>query len=161
MITQIEKTDNLLEEFNINLKRTAIDGEKLSITFLTFKKIREDITNAKIGEFVGTIDVLYPFAGLKVPLTLEVYHNLIEDLFFEGACGTVKIPLVDEPVLIAELQLEQYHQISFEEVVDEIYEKCSCGGYWRPMYDEFPNWIKFCTKCDSRTEDFENSPLPY
>lgn len=161
MITQIEKTENLSVEFNINLKRTAIDGEKLSITFLTFKKIREDITNAKIGEFVGTIDVLYPFAGLKVPLTLEVYHNLCEDLDYEDECGVVKIPLVDKPVFIAELEYEEYHQLKFEEIDEEIYEKCSCGGEWRPMYDEFPHWIKFCTKCDARTEDTDYSPMPY
>ncbi|MFS0815558.1 hypothetical protein ABC382_01120 [Lysinibacillus sp. 1P01SD] len=160
MITQIEKTENLSVEFNINLKSTAIDGEKLLITFLTFTKVREDITNAKIGEFVGTIDVLYPFAGLKVPLTLEVYHNLCEDLDYEDECGVVKIPLVDDPVFIVELEFEHFHQTRFK-VFEEKGEKCSCGGYWRPMYDDFPHWIKFCTKCDARTEDTDYSPMPY
>ncbi|MBG9732243.1 hypothetical protein ABD87_22730 [Lysinibacillus sphaericus] len=159
MITQIEKTENLLEEFNINLRRTAIDGEKLSITFLTFKKVREDMTNANIGEFVGTIDVLYPVAGLNVALTLDVHHNLCED-FFEIETGMIKLPFVDELVSIAELEYEVYHQPVFEEI-EETYEKCSCGGEWRPMYDEFPDWIKFCTKCDSRTEDVDYSPMPY
>jgi len=158
MITQIEKTENLSVEFNINLKSTAIDGEKLSITFLTFKKVREDITNANIGEFVGTIDVLYPVAGLNVPLTLDVYHNLCET--FEVESGMVKLPFVNNLVSIEELEYEVFHQLSFEES-EEIYEKCSCGGEWRPMYDEFPNWIKFCTKCDCRTEDIDYSPMPY
>lgn len=34
-------------------------------------------------------------------------------------------------------------------------------GFLMPMYDEFPNWIQFCPTCDYRTEDIENSPLPY
>lgn len=38
-------------------------------------------------------------------------------------------------------------------------EKCSCGGHIMPMYDEYPNWIKFCNKCDARTEDSEMSPI--
>ncbi|MGX5633510.1 hypothetical protein [Bacillus thuringiensis] len=30
-----------------------------------------------------------------------------------------------------------------------------------PMYDEHPNWIKFCRYCDFRTDNSEYSPLPY
>ncbi|MEH6891624.1 hypothetical protein V7024_18435 [Bacillus sp. JJ864] len=30
-----------------------------------------------------------------------------------------------------------------------------------PMYDEYPNWILFCTKCDYRYENYDQSPLPY
>lgn len=158
MITQIEKTENLLVEFNINLKSTAIDGEKLSITYLTFKKVREDITNATIGEFVGTIDVLYPIAGLNVPLTLDVHHNRCED--FEVECGMIKLPFVDELVSIAELEYEDYHQMEYDES-EETYKKCSCGGDLRPMYDEFPDWINFCTKCNCRAEDVTCSPIPH
>ena len=158
MITQIEKTENLLEEFNIGLEVTAIDGEVLFITFLTFKKVREDITNANIGEFVGTIDVSYPIAGLNVALTLDVHHNLCE--WFEIESGMIKLPFVDELVSIAQLDSEYYRYYRQLEEIEE-YEKCSCGGEWRPMYDEFPHWIKFCTKCDSRTENFEYSPMPY
>ncbi|NRG44259.1 hypothetical protein HRF87_05715 [Bacillus sp. CRN 9] len=38
-------------------------------------------------------------------------------------------------------------------------EPCSCGGVFTPMYDEHPNWIKYCTTCDSRTEGTEYSPI--
>lgn len=31
-------------------------------------------------------------------------------------------------------------------------ETCRCGGTMIPMYDEHPNWIKFCTTCDERKE---------
>ncbi|KIQ77640.1 hypothetical protein RW25_28840 [Bacillus sp. L_1B0_8] len=30
-----------------------------------------------------------------------------------------------------------------------------------PMYDEHPNWILFCRKCDHRHKNEEVSPLPY
>lgn len=39
--------------------------------------------------------------------------------------------------------------------------KCSCGGTILPMYDEHPNWIHFCNRCDSRSENDDFSPLPY
>lgn len=38
-------------------------------------------------------------------------------------------------------------------------ERCSCGGIFKPMYDEHPNWIKFCSICDSRIENSEYSPI--
>ncbi|WIY59019.1 hypothetical protein [Bacillus arachidis] len=30
-----------------------------------------------------------------------------------------------------------------------------------PMYDEYPNWILFCKKCDYRHENEDRSPLTY
>lgn len=50
-----------------------------------------------------------------------------------------------------------------EEPEEEMYEyeKCSCGGDMTPMFDEFPCWITFYRKCDSRNENPEYSPLPY
>lgn len=30
-----------------------------------------------------------------------------------------------------------------------------------PMYDEYPNWILFCSECDHRHENGDRSPLPY
>ncbi|RKJ74810.1 hypothetical protein D7X33_19180 [Butyricicoccus sp. 1XD8-22] len=158
MTNQIEKKENLFEDYNINLYVTAIDGEKLSITFKTFNMVRKDIKNAKIGDFLGTIDVLYPVAGLNVTLTLEVYHDFVEE--FEAESGVFKLPFVNKLVSIIELEYELYHSQSEFEGIQEQYEKCSCGGNMRPMYDDFPNWITFCTKCDNRTEDFDYSPLP-
>ncbi|EJR29140.1 hypothetical protein [Bacillus mycoides] len=38
--------------------------------------------------------------------------------------------------------------------------RCTKGSMM-PMYDEHPNWIKFCPICDYRDEDGDNSPLPY
>ncbi|WP_170209294.1 hypothetical protein [Robertmurraya kyonggiensis] len=39
------------------------------------------------------------------------------------------------------------------------YSKCYCGGDMMPMYEEFPNWITFCNRCDYRKEDFDSSPI--
>lgn len=160
MTIQMEESKNLSKDYNINLYFTAIDGEKLSIIFKTFNFVRKDITNANIGEFIGTIDVLYPFAGLNVALTLEVYYQFVED--FEAESGVFKLPFVNDLVSIFELDYELYHLENRDfEGHEETYEKCSCGGNMLPMYDEFPNWITFCTKCDSRAEDINYSPIPF
>ena len=51
---------------------------------------------------------------------------------------------------------------SDEESELEEYTKCPlCGTFLVPMYDEYPYWIKFCSKCDYREEDAQNSPLSY
>ncbi|MDZ3956222.1 hypothetical protein U0X36_25770 [Bacillus thuringiensis] len=42
----------------------------------------------------------------------------------------------------------------------EICPHCSKGRLI-PMYDEHPNWIKFCRYCDFRTDNSEYNPLPY
>ncbi|MEC5241112.1 hypothetical protein P9C03_27845 [Bacillus mycoides] len=42
----------------------------------------------------------------------------------------------------------------------EICPHCSKGRLL-PMYDEHPNWIKFCRYCDFRTDNSEYNPLPY
>lgn len=161
MTTQSEKMDNLVMGFNVSVYRTTIDDKRVSVKCLAFKRVREDITDAVKGEFVGTIDVLYPVAGLNVQLTLDVTHDFCED--FEMECGMFKLPFVDELVSIEELEFELHHltkEPSYnEEPPYKLHE--GCEGYWRPMYDQFPNWIFFCTKCDARYEDHEMSPLPY
>lgn len=64
---------------------------------------------------------------------------------------------------VADLKLDQdylLHELNFHmEVEDEDKdnepdhsEPCHCGGTMIPMYDEHPNWIKFCTTCDERKE---------
>lgn len=159
LITEHVNKEELSIEFNVDINVTAIDGEKLSITFLTLKKVNEDITKGDIGEFVGTIDVLYPVAGLNVGMTLDVYCGLCHTFNIES--GLIKLPFIDKRVSIEELEYELYHQLVFDDTSEETYEKCSCGGNMRSMYDEFPQWIKFCTKCDCRTENIDCSPMPY
>lgn len=62
---------------------------------------------------------------------------------------------------VRDCSVELYLKLqSIEELEEEVeYEKCSCGGYMMPMYDEHPNWIKFCSMCDSRSEDSDMSPV--
>lgn len=38
-------------------------------------------------------------------------------------------------------------------------EPCICGGILTPMYDEHPNWIKYCLDCDRRIENGDFSPI--
>src|SRR3954451_3558426 len=38
-------------------------------------------------------------------------------------------------------------------------EPCICGGILTSMYDEHPNWIKYCLDCDRRIESGEFSPI--
>ncbi|MEK5105087.1 hypothetical protein MKX83_24400 [Cytobacillus sp. FSL M8-0252] len=62
---------------------------------------------------------------------------------------------------VNDLLWEQAHQEGlFDEPEEPDYsEACSCGGTFTPMYDEHPNWIKFCSTCDSRFENYDASPI--
>lgn len=59
--------------------------------------------------------------------------------------------------MFLELQCLNYEKDVEEDQEDN--EKCSCGGDMLPMYEEHPNWIKFCVRCDSRTDDSIYSPI--
>lgn len=62
---------------------------------------------------------------------------------------------------VNDLLWEQAHQEGlFDEPEEPDYsEACSCGGIFTPMYDEHPNWIKICSSCDSRFENYDSSPI--
>lgn len=62
---------------------------------------------------------------------------------------------------VNDLLWEQAHKEGlFDEPEEPDYsEPCSCGGILTPMYDEQPNWIKFCSTCDSRIENLDYFPI--
>ncbi|KGX85199.1 hypothetical protein [Pontibacillus litoralis] len=68
-----------------------------------------------------------------------------------------------------EKKLEKLSEEAFENHMTLLYmdkeeleansHKCSCGGYFIPMYEEHPNWIEICTSCDNRIENTDMSPI--
>lgn len=60
------------------------------------------------------------------------------------------------------LQLNEKSDEERQEELDALEasrEKCHCGGYILPMYDEYPDWIKFCNKCNACSEESDYSPI--
>lgn len=145
MKTLIEKETVI--ELAVVKNYTAIDGEILAIIFNKFSKIREDISNAKIGDLVGHIEIVYPIAGLNVTLTLPVHQGFCEQ--FEMNSGVFKLPFIDTPVSIADLEFEAYcNEISGDFIVEEKPPRCVCGGILIPWYEEYPNHTYCSNFCD-------------
>lgn len=158
----IKKTESLSVEINLTETFFAIDGEKLNIEFKKFDKVREDISNAEVGELVGTITVLYPFAGLQIPLTLEVYHDyVLESINMTSV--VFKLPFVNTFVdlqwsLYCKYQDEMFKK-EFEELkeIEELSsEKCSCGGTYRPVWDNAPHLASYCSMSGPNCPDRKN-----
>lgn len=139
-----------IDKLNIQNSYYSLGGEKIKVSF---NEVRLLETN-NIGNFKGHIDIIYPFAGMDLNLTLEMFN---EECEYGGTDIVFKLPFVEEKVSLNTL----YRIIDYFEEMDFMYDKCSCGGHMLPMYEEHPSWITFCNKCDSRTEDTSSSPLPY
>ncbi|QXE03625.1 hypothetical protein [Terribacillus sp. DMT04] len=59
-----------------------------------------------------------------------------------------------------EMEYQMKIKESEEQQATENYnESCSCGGIMVPMYDEYPTWLKFCSTCDTRSENTDVSPI--
>jgi len=88
------------------------------------------------------------------------------NLFFSKS---KRIKELEEEVLTLKRELEESQELAldtymklqafeYEQEEEQFTEKCSCGGTIIPMYEEYPDWIKLCRKCDSRNES-NNSPI--
>lgn len=152
-------------EVTITLK--DISGEKIDV-FVKEYQLDESVSVDNVGDLkddledgvkVGTVNIIYPFAGYNVPLTLDLIKGFHEE--FGIPCAYAKIPFIDEKLFKCEIDFEKFHQIDYEEWVEaqEELTMCHCGGVITPMYDEHPYWITFCSKCDARHEDTEYSPI--
>lgn len=145
MKTLIEKETDV--ELAVTKNYTATDGENLAITFNRFSKVREDISDAKIGELVGHIDIVYPIAGLNVNLTLEVQQGYSD--YFETNSGIFKVPFVEEFVAIMDLEFEAYcNGISGDFIGEDTPPQCICGGLLIPYYEEYPSWTYCSNFCN-------------
>ena len=86
---------------------------------------------------------------------------------------TKRIKELEKKVLELKNELEEARELEldiqmelqrkeWEEEAKEAYanaDKCDCGGIMKPMYEEHPNWITFCSKCDTRSENSDYSPI--
>jgi len=73
-----------------------------------------------------------------------------------------KILFVNDQTFLVELFVQkQIDEEKEAQLYEESLEDCSCDGKMLPMYDEHPNWIKFCSLCGCRSEKTDRSPLPY
>lgn len=75
----------------------------------------------------------------KLEAENEKMNSDMLDMFMEIQCMEIQMEELNEPT--------------------EEYEKCSCGGEMLPMYEEHPNWITFCKRCDTRDTDSTYSPI--
>jgi hypothetical protein len=148
-----------VETFNFHYTVTLI-GEEKSKVYIKEARIIENQERFSMGDLVGHLDIVYPFAGLNLELTLDIYEEMVDE-DFNIADGVIKLPFVDNKILLHDLFAYQNHLEDQKELeqMNLRYDKCSCGEYMMPMYDEFPNWITFCSKCDSRNENIEESPI--
>lgn len=160
-------------EFNFNLYVPVYgDGHKVYIkSVFTVNHIEK----LQMGALVGYVRIIYPFAGVQCHMDLELYKQEKEydDIIVEtDTCHkdydlSFKIPFACKKTFFEELLQEEQLNIEEEEAVLEVQEyldyleDCECGGKMLPMYEEHPNWIKFCSQCDSRSENTDRSPLPY
>lgn len=150
-----------VERFNFQSPITLIGRETVKVNIKEARLFESQETNRNIGDLVGYLDIIYPFAGLDLKLTLEIYNEMVDEMH-DIIDGVIKIPFAKYKTSMNDLFsyrefLEEQKEI--EEEMELKYYKCSCGGYMLPMYDEFPNWISFCSKCDCRNENIEASPI--
>ncbi|MEQ2529065.1 hypothetical protein WMO40_20535 [Bacillaceae bacterium CLA-AA-H227] len=158
----VQSTNDVrVETFNFHEIVTLIGGDTAKVYIKEATIIESPEGVRKIGDLVGHLDIIYPFAGLDLELTLDIYEEMVdEDLDIND--GVIKLPFVEDKILLHDLFFYRSFMEEQKEVEKEmelLYIKCSCGGYMMPMYDEFPNWITFCSRCDSRNENSEASPI--
>lgn len=166
----MEELNNVrVESFYFNKDIYLLGGELANVRFKEARLIKklENESEKKIGELVGYVDIVYPFVGLNLNLTLEIYNEMVDENL-NIIDGVIKIPFTANKLPMHDLFYERdlfYDREMLDDAelfridMDLTYDKCSCGGYMMPMYDEFPNWIKFCTNCDSRNENTGSSPI--
>ncbi|MCM3716285.1 hypothetical protein M3202_19765 [Alkalihalobacillus oceani] len=138
-------------------KRVHLIGDEYVYVHIKEARIIEEASNK--GDFIGQIDIVYPFAGYNLELTLDITMDK-SSVEWEWDAG-FRVPFSEEIITLSELYLEQQMILEYEKYETRNYEKCSCGGYMMPMYDEFPSWIHYCDTCDCRNENYDHSPLPY
>lgn len=145
------------EELNYTENVLLIGDEKIVVLFKE-KRIIDDAT--AVGEFKGQIDIVYPFGGLDINLTLDIYNEKVDEDW--EVDGLFKIPFCEQKHSLYDVWCSKgMSELSEMASCEDEYEKCSCGGDILPMYEEHPNWITFCRSCGATGEDVEHSPLPY
>ena len=87
------------------------------------------------------------------------------NLFFSKS---KRIQELEEEVLKVKKELEESQELALDtymklqalenEQEEDYMEKFLCGGTMIPMYEEHPDWIKLCRRCDSRIES-NSSPI--
>lgn len=157
----IHTTKMRVEKFECSYEIYMIGDTWEYIFFKEARFIDSHELKGDIGELIGYVDIIYPFAGLELKMTLEIYKEII-DVELNIIDGVLKIPFAFDKTPMRDLYKyrdELENHMEYEELMESIYDKCSCGGYMRPMYDQFPNWITFCTVCDARHENFDVSPI--
>lgn len=152
----------ITETKTIQLYETAylIDGERIKVFYQELRLAKDIRRENNIGNLEGYIDIVYPFAGLDLKMTLEIYTEIDEEGNLDGF---FKVPFAENKISLSEilflLHLEEEFNSYLEDEMESDYEKCSCGGHIMPMYEEFPDWITFCNRCDSRSENTFASPI--
>jgi len=149
-------------------KRIKLYGDEFITVHIKEIHQVDNVDEQPMGSQVGFVKLVYPIGGVDCNLQLELYKQEIE--YTQDFCRdedtydvSFKIPFSLDKNFVEELIYNKWEEDSwnhYKDMEDE-YEKCQCGGFIMPMYEEFPNWITFCNKCDARMENFDSSPLPY
>lgn len=86
--------------------------EKLYVTNMLFECVdlkinTQDIETTPTGEIIGYVDILYPVAGLRVNMRLEVYKAaLLEDFIYPEEYpfeGRFKVPFAKDETALSKL----------------------------------------------------------
>src|SRR5690625_3528589 len=146
-------------------------GDEFKTVFIKDIHQVSNVESYPLGSHVGFVNLVYPFGGVDCNLQLELYKQEVE--WEEEYCRdedtydvSFKIPFGTRKTFVEELHYNKWVEEGLEKMQDmmeaeEPHEKCDCGGVILPMYEEFPTWITFCNKCDTRREDFDSCTLPY
>lgn len=145
------------ESIQINGFVRLIDDERVDVLYKEIRLINEDRNENNVGKLEGYINIVYPFAGLDLNLTLEVYTETDE---YGDLDGFFNIPFADKKMSLNDVYYLKYVEARIgPDDLESEYDECSCGGNIKPMYEEFPNWITFCDRCDGRSENTFASPI--
>ncbi|MBM7715324.1 hypothetical protein JOC94_002311 [Bacillus thermophilus] len=147
-----------VKSLQLNENLFLIDGEMINVFYKELRLIENINRENNHGKIEGYIDIVYPFAGLNLQMTFEIYTEENEEGDLDGV---FKIPFVENKISLSDIYLLQHMEETyrFTDQLESEYEKCLCGGYMMPMYEEFPDWITFCNRCDSRSENTFASPI--
>lgn len=88
------KLNNVRIETFQFVQKLLIGSKWINITFKEARLIRENRRGTAIGDMTGHIDIVYPFAGLELKLTLEIYNEMVDD-DLNIVDGVFKIPFTD------------------------------------------------------------------
>ncbi|MCM3716283.1 hypothetical protein M3202_19755 [Alkalihalobacillus oceani] len=146
------------EVFLLN-KKVRLFGDEYVNVHIKEARIIDEANN--IGDFKGQIDIVYPFAGYDLDLTLDIHIEKASDDWIWETDAVFRVPFSEEIITLNELYHDSFHKLEEKKCRNIIidYGKCSCGGSLWPMYDEFPRWIHYCDSCDTRQEEPGYSPL--